>query len=81
MLKEIHEQPKTIADAMRGRVNAAEGWVNMGGVRENERRILNAERLLIIACGTSWHAGLVGEYLFEELARLPVEVEYASEFR
>ncbi len=81
MLKEIHEQPKTIADAMRGRINAAEGWVNMGGFRENERRILNAERLLIIACGTSWHAGLVGEYLFEELARLPVEVEYASEFR
>jgi glutamine---fructose-6-phosphate transaminase (isomerizing) len=81
MLKEIHEQPKTIADAMRGRINAAEGWVNMGGVRENERRIMNAERLLIIACGTSWHAGLVGEYLFEELARLPVEVEYASEFR
>jgi glutamine---fructose-6-phosphate transaminase (isomerizing) len=81
MLKEIHEQPKTIADAMRGRISATEGWVNMGGVTENERRIMNAERLLIIACGTSWHAGLVGEYLFEELARLPVEVEYASEFR
>jgi glutamine---fructose-6-phosphate transaminase (isomerizing) len=81
MLKEIHDQPKTIADAMRGRINATEGWVNMRGVTENERRILNAERLLIIACGTSWHAGLVGEYLFEELARLPVEVEYASEFR
>ena len=81
MLKEIHEQPKTIADAMRGRLSATEGWIKLGGVEENANRILNAERLLIVACGTSWHAGLVAEYLFEELARIPVEVEYASEFR
>jgi glutamine---fructose-6-phosphate transaminase (isomerizing) len=81
MLKEIHEQPKTIADAMRGRLSATEGWVHLGGIDEHANRILNAERLLIVACGTSWHAGLVAEYLFEELARIPVEVEYASEFR
>ena len=81
MLKEIHEQPQTIADAMRGRINAAEGWVFLGGMNEHEQRIVNAERLIIVACGTSWHAGLVAEYLFEELARMPVEVEYASEFR
>ena len=65
MLKEIHEQPKTIADAMRGRLSATEGWIKLGGVEENANRILNAERLLIVACGTSWHAGLVAEYLFE----------------
>ena len=81
MLKEIHEQPKTVADAMRGRLSASEGWIKLGGLEEHENRIMNAERLLIVACGTSWHAGLVAEYLFEELARIPVEVEYASEFR
>jgi glutamine---fructose-6-phosphate transaminase (isomerizing) len=81
MLKEIHEQPKTISDAMRGRLSATGGWIKLGGLDEYENRLINAERLIIVACGTSWHAGLVGEYLFEELARLPVEVEYASEFR
>jgi glutamine---fructose-6-phosphate transaminase (isomerizing) len=81
MLKEIHEQPNSIADAMRGRLNATEGWLRLGGMEEHLNRIMNADRLIIVACGTSWHAGLVAEYLFEELARLPVEVEYASEFR
>lgn len=81
MLKEIHEQPKTISDAMRGRLSADEGWIKLGGIDEYDNRFTNAERLLIVACGTSWHAGLVAEYLFEELARIPVEVEYASEFR
>ena len=81
MLKEIHEQPKSVADAMRGRLNAIEGWVHLGGMQDYMNRITKAERLLIVACGTSWHAGLVAEYLFEELARIPVEVEYASEFR
>lgn len=81
MLKEIHEQPKSVADAMRGRLNATEGWVHLGGMQDYMNRITKAERLLIVACGTSWHAGLVAEYLFEELARIPVEVEYASEFR
>ncbi len=81
MLKEIHEQPKTVADAMRGRLYADEGKIKLGGLEEFENKISNAERLIIVACGTSWHAGLVAEYLFEELARVPVEVEYASEFR
>jgi len=81
MLKEIHEQPRTIADSMRGRLNAAEGWVHLGGLEEFKTRFTQAERIIIIGCGTSWHAGLVGEYLFEDLARIPVEVEYASEFR
>ncbi len=81
MLKEIHEQPKTVADAMRGRLSAEEGRIKLGGLEEYENKISNAERLIIVACGTSWHAGLVAEYLFEELARIPVEVEYASEFR
>lgn len=81
MLKEIFEQPKTIADCMRGRLNAAEGWIRVGGVEEMDDRIMNAKRFIIAACGTSWHAGLIGEYLFEELARIPVEVEYASELR
>jgi glutamine---fructose-6-phosphate transaminase (isomerizing) len=81
MLKEIHEQPKTISDAMRGRLSATEGWIKLRGMEEYSNRLIHAERLIIVACGTSWHAGLVGEYLFEELARLPVEVEYASEFR
>jgi glucosamine--fructose-6-phosphate aminotransferase (isomerizing) len=81
MLKEIHEQPRTIADGMRGRMNAEEGWIRLGGVAEYANRITRAQRFIIVACGTSWHAGLIGEYLFEDLARIPVEVEYASEFR
>lgn len=81
MLKEIFEQPKTILDCMRGRINAQKGYVSLGGIEEYENKILNANRIIIIACGTSWHAGLVGEYLIEDLARIPVEVEYASEFR
>ena len=81
MLKEIHEQPKTIADAMRGRLNAKEGWIRLSGVDDYGDRFRSAERFIILGCGTSWHAGLIGEYLFEDLARIPVEVEYASEFR
>jgi len=81
MMKEIAEQVRTIADCMRGRVNAAEGWVRLGGIDEVRDRFLNARRLIIAACGTSWHAGLIGEYLLEDLARISVEVEYASEFR
>ncbi len=81
MLKEIHEQPTRIADCMRGRMNAEEGWIRLGGIEEYTNRIANADRILMVACGTSWHAALVAEYLFEELARIPVEVEYASEFR
>lgn len=81
MLKEIYQQPQTIADAMRGRLNAQEGWIKLGGVEEHADRILNANRFIIVGCGTSWHAGLIGEYLFEDLVRMPVEVEYASEFR
>jgi glucosamine--fructose-6-phosphate aminotransferase (isomerizing) len=81
MLKEIFQQPETIADCMRGRLNANEGWVRLGGVEEHASRIAKANRLLILGCGTSWHAGMIGEYLFEELARIPTEVEYASEFR
>ena len=81
MLKEIYEQPNSIADCMRGRVNAAEGWIRVGGTEEVQDRITNAKRFIVAACGTSWHAGLIGEYLFEELARIPVEVEYASELR
>jgi glutamine---fructose-6-phosphate transaminase (isomerizing) len=81
MLKEIHQQPETIADCMRGRLNVAEGWVHLGGLEEYANRIQNANRLIIAGCGTSWHAGLIGEYLIEDLARIPVEVEYASELR
>lgn len=81
MLKEIYEQPNTIRDAMRGRINAEAGWIKLGGVDEQEYRILNAERVIIVACGTSWHSGLIAEYIFEDLTRIPVEVEYASEFR
>lgn len=81
MLKEIHQQPETIKDCLRGRINAQEGWIRLGGVEEYEYRISKADRFIIIACGTSWHAGLFGEYLFEDIARMPVEVEYASEFR
>ena len=81
MLKEIFEQPKTVANCMRGRINADEGWIKVGGVNDLVQKFLGARRIIIIACGTSWHAALIGEYLFEELARIQVEVEYASEFR
>jgi len=81
MLKEIFEQSRSIHDSMRGRMNANENYVRMGGINEYEKKIMNANRFLIVACGTSWHAGLVAEYLFEDLTRVPVEVEYASEFR
>ncbi|HHZ66257.1 MAG TPA: glutamine--fructose-6-phosphate transaminase (isomerizing) [Flavobacteriales bacterium] len=81
MLKEIYEQPQSIKDSMRGRLNLETGIVGLGGIVDYEKKLANAERIIMIACGTSWHAGLVGEYLFEELARIPVEVEYASEFR
>ncbi|AFC25021.1 glutamine--fructose-6-phosphate transaminase (isomerizing) [Saprospira grandis] len=81
MLKEIYQQPKTIADAMRGRINAKQGIITLGGINEFENRFLNADRIIIAACGTSWIAGLIGEHLFEDLARIPTEVEYASEFR
>lgn len=81
MLKEIHEQPTTIADCMRGRMNSNEGWIKLGGLEEYQNRIIHADRIIIAACGTSWHAGLIGEYLIEDLARIPVEVEYASELR
>lgn len=81
MLKEIHEQPRSIKDCFRGRLNAEEGWVSLGGIKEYEQKMINAQRIVMVACGTSWHACLVGEYLFEDLARINVEVEYASEFR
>jgi len=81
MLKEIYEQPRSIRDSMRGRLNAANGIVSLGGIIEYQQKLISAKRIIIVACGTSWHAGLVGEYLIEELARIPVEVEYASEFR
>ena len=81
MLKEIHEQPTTIQDAMRGRLNAVDSWIKLGGIEENLEKFKDAERLIIVACGTSWHSGLIAEYIFEDLARIPVEVEYASEFR
>ena len=81
MLKEIFEQPKTICDCMRGRISAEEGWIKVGGVENKLEEFLAADRIIIAACGTSWIAGLIGEYLFEELARISVEVEYASELR
>ena len=81
MLKEINEQPRSIADCMRGRLDAQAGRLIVGGLRDYTNKFQNADRIIIIACGTSWHAGLVAEYLFEEFARIPVEVEYASEFR
>lgn len=81
MLKEIYEQPNVIKDTYRGRLLANKGIVQMAGVEDNIEKFLNAERIIIVACGTSWHAGLVAEYIFEEFARIPVEVEYASEFR
>ncbi len=81
MLKEIYEQPRSIRDSMRGRLHADKGIISLGGIKDYEQKLVNARRIIIIACGTSWHAGLVGEYLLEDLARIPVEVEYASEFR
>ena len=81
MLKEIFQQSQTIFESMRGRVNADEGWVQLGGMNDFITRIQNVERVIIIACGTSWHAGLIAEYWFEEFARIQTEVEYASEFR
>ena len=81
MLKEIYEQPRSIRDSIRGRVNLQQGTTNMSGIDNNWAQWENAQRILILGCGTSWHAGLVAEYLFESLARIPVEVEYASEFR
>ncbi len=81
MLKEIHEQPKAITDTFRGRMLAQEKLIKMSSIEQNIDKFINANRIIIVACGTSWHAGLVGEYLFEEMARIPVEVEYASEFR
>ncbi|MBC7554103.1 MAG: glutamine--fructose-6-phosphate transaminase (isomerizing) [Taibaiella sp.] len=81
MLKEIYEQPKAIEDSLRGRMSAQHGWIRLGGLNEYINRIDNADRFIITACGTSWHSALIGEYLIEDLARVPVEVEYASEFR
>ena len=81
MLKEIFEQPKAIQDTLRGRLLSDEGVITLSSLREHENKFLNAKRILIVACGTSWHAGLVAEYLFEDFTRIPVEVEYASEFR
>ena len=81
MMKEIYEQPSVIKDTYRGRLLANKGIIQMSGVEDNLEKFLNAKRILIVACGTSWHAGLVAEYIIEEFSRIPVEVEYASEFR
>jgi len=81
MLKEIYEQPSVVKDTYRGRLLASEGIVKLGGLEDHIQKFINADRIIIVACGTSWHAGLVAEYIFEDLARIPVEVEYASEFR
>jgi glucosamine--fructose-6-phosphate aminotransferase (isomerizing) len=81
MLKEIHEQANSIKDSMRGRLKASEGIIALGGIRDYLQKLAHAKRIIIVGCGTSYYAGLVGEYLFEDLARIPVEVEYASEFR
>ncbi len=81
MLKEIYQQPATIAQSMKGRLNASEGWAVLGGMKQHINRISKSKRIIMMACGTSWHSALVGEYLFEEIARIPTEVEYASEFR
>lgn len=81
MLKEIHEQPETIYDCLRGRLQVETGEIKMGGIQNHLDALINADRILMVACGTSWHAGLIAEYVFEELCRIPVEVEYASEFR
>jgi glucosamine--fructose-6-phosphate aminotransferase (isomerizing) len=81
MLKEIFEQPSTIYDCLRGRLDAEAGTIKMAGIENNIEQLMNANRIMIVACGTSWHAGLVAEYIIEEICRIPVEVEYASEFR
>jgi glucosamine--fructose-6-phosphate aminotransferase (isomerizing) len=81
MLKEIHEQPRSIKDSMRGRIYPLDGRVELGGLKEYAEKLKNIKRIIIVSCGTSWHAGLIAEYLFEKYARIPVEVEYASEFR
>ncbi|GAC1704064.1 MAG: hypothetical protein NVS9B7_03030 [Flavisolibacter sp.] len=81
MLKEIYEQPKTIHDCLRGRLDASAGTITMSGIDKYADQIINAKRIIMVACGTSWHAGLIAEYIFEELCRINVEVEYASEFR
>lgn len=81
MLKEIYQQPQTIAESMRGRLSADEGWAKLGGMEQHLTRFKNAKRIILTACGTSWHAAMIAEYLFEEFARIPTEVEYASEFR
>lgn len=81
MMKEIYEQPRSIMDSFRGRIHVKEGAITMAGIDQFEGKLKNINRIIIIGCGTSWHAGLVGEYLFEDIARIPVEVEYASEFR
>jgi glucosamine--fructose-6-phosphate aminotransferase (isomerizing) len=81
MLKEIFEQPRSIKDCLRGRLDVASGRLVLGGIREYVNKMVNADRIIIVACGTSWHAGLVAEYMIEEFCRIPVEVEYASEFR
>ncbi len=81
MLKEIYEQPDAIRDTYRGRLSVENAIIKLSGLEDNMKRFLNADRIIIVACGTSWHAGLVAEYIFEDLARIPVEVEYASEFR
>lgn len=81
MLKEIHEQPKSIYDSVRGRVDLTNGKIKLGGLEEYKNRIMASRRIVIVACGTSWHAGLLAEYMIEDLARANVEVEYASEFR
>lgn len=81
MLKEIFEQPRSIADCMRGRLNLDNGTLMLGGIRNYKQALINADRIVFVACGTSWHAGLVAEYIFEDICRIPVEVEYASEFR
>ena len=81
MLKEIYEQPKSIVDTLRGRIDPKTNDIKLGGIKNHESKIIKADRIIIVACGTSWHAGLIGEYLIEKLARINVEVEYASEFR
>lgn len=81
MLKEIYEQPRSVLDCLRGRINVKEGTIQLGGLKDYLEKLINIKRIIIVACGTSWHAGLVAEYLIEDFARIPVEVEYASEFR
>jgi glucosamine--fructose-6-phosphate aminotransferase (isomerizing) len=81
MMKEIFEQPDSVRNAMRGRLNIAEGLARLGGLNMTQEEMRDIRRIIILGCGTSWHAGLIGEYMLEEHARIPVEVEYASEFR